>query len=244
MAKMGAVVFSYSMVGWQDSQQVKHDDSLALALQTWNSVRVVDFLVSLKEVDAKRIGVTGASGGGTQTFFLTAMDDRIKASAPAVIVYPWSWFSGACNCEGGMPVMKAADTNAIELAAAAAPRPQLIISCGLLEAGKDAKDPTHDFPTVGFPFVQRVYQIFGKPDFVRNVHFANEGHDYGVSKRKAGYAFFVEHLGLEKIEEDLNRIAIEPASAMEVFNAERPLPAHAARNRDEVAKAFATLERK
>ena len=101
-ARMGATVFSYSMVGWQDSRQTKHNDPLVLALQTWNSIRVLDFLSGLKGVDPKRIGVTGASGGGTQTFFLAALDDRVKASAPVVIVYPWAAPAG-CKCEGGLP---------------------------------------------------------------------------------------------------------------------------------------------
>jgi hypothetical protein len=101
-ARMGATVFSYSMVGWQDSQQTTHDDPLVLALQTWNSIRALDYLSSLPEVDAKRIGVTGASGGATQTFFLAALDDRVRVSAPVVIVYPWTAPDG-CKCEGGLP---------------------------------------------------------------------------------------------------------------------------------------------
>jgi uncharacterized protein len=243
LARMGAIVFSYSMVGWQDSQQTTHDDPLVLALQTWNSIRVVDFLWELPEVDTKRIGVTGASGGGTQTLFLTAVDDRIAASAPVVIVYPWSWFSHECNCEGGMPVMRSPETNAIELAAIAAPRPQLIISCGLATAGKDRKDPTHEFPTTGFPFVQQVYRLFGSSDRVRNVHFANEGHDYGPNKRKAAYVFFAEHLGMKLMDEALDKIVIEAPEKMAVVSEKQPLPKHAVHGSKAVAEAFAKLTR-
>src|SRR5262245_9533901 len=89
-ARLGATVFSYSMVGWQDSTQTTHDDPLVLALQTWNSIRALDYLCSLPMVDTNRLGVTGASGGGTQTFFLAALDARVRVSAPVVIVYPWS----------------------------------------------------------------------------------------------------------------------------------------------------------
>src|SRR5262249_3195791 len=155
-----------------DSRQTTHEDPLCLALQTWTSIRAVDFLCGLRDVDPKRVGVTGASGGGTQTFFLTALDDRISVSAPVVIVYPWPWFSPACNCESGMPVMRDPETNAIELAAVAAPRPQLLISCGWLAAGGKDKDPTHDFPKVGFPFIQEVYRRAGHPDRVRHLHLA------------------------------------------------------------------------
>ena len=240
---MGAIVFSYSMIGWQDSQQTTHDDPLVLALQTWNSIRVVDFLTSLPEVDPKRIGVTGASGGGTQTFFLTAVDDRITASAPAVIIYPWSWFSGACHCEGGMPVMKSPETNAIELAAMAAPRPQLIISCGWIDDAKKHKDQTHDFPKTGLPFVQHVYKIAGHPERLKNVHLADEAHDYGASKRKAVYAFFAEYLGMRLVDEDLKKIAIEPPESLAVFTKDHPLPKHAARGSAEVGRAFGRFTR-
>ncbi len=242
-ARMGAVVFSYSMVGWQDSQQTKHDDPVVVALQTWNSIRVVDFLTGLSEVDPKRIGVTGASGGGTQTFFLAAVDDRITVSAPAVIVYPWSWFSAGCHCETGMPVMKSPETNAIELAALAAPRPQLIISCGWIDDAKKQKDPTHDFPKTGFPFIQHVYKVAGHPDRLKNLHLADEAHDFGPSKRRAVYAFFAGHLGMELLEEDVTKIIIEPPEKLAVFTQDHPLPKQAARGSAEVGKAFAQFTR-
>ena len=53
-----------------------------MGLQLWDSVRAVDFVSSPAGVDASRIAATGASGGGTQTFLLTAIDERIKAAAP------------------------------------------------------------------------------------------------------------------------------------------------------------------
>jgi putative membrane-bound dehydrogenase-like protein len=232
MARMGATVFSYSMVGWQDSRQTTHDDPLVLALQTWNSIRAVDFVAGLGGVDPRRIGVTGASGGGTQTLFLALVDDRIKASAPVVIVYPWADPDG-CKCEGGLPIMRAAEANAIELAAAVAPRPQLIISVG--------NDPTERFPDVGVPFVRHMYGLAGGPDAFQHRHFADEAHDFGPSKRKAVYEFFTRHLGLVALPEDSGRITIEPPEAMEVFNAAHPLPPGSVQGSEAVSRAFASV---
>ena len=97
LARMGCVVFHYDMVGNADSQQIAHtkgfNDAAAelrlqsfMGLQTFNSIRALDFLLGLLDVDPKRIGVTGASGGGTQTFMLGAIDDRPAVAFPAVMV--------------------------------------------------------------------------------------------------------------------------------------------------------------
>lgn len=234
-ARMGATVFSYSMVGWQDSTQTTHNDPLVLALQTWNSLRALDFLAQLKQVDPQRLGITGASGGGTQTFFLAALDDRVRASAPLVIIYPWTAPEG-CLCEGGLPVMQATQTNAIELAASIAPRAQLIISVG-------APDPTKDFPKFGFPFIQHVYETHRRGDQAELLHLATEKHDFGPSKRNAVYAFFAKHLQMWPRPEVSATISIETPEVMEVFSATHPRPAHAVQGSAEVAKAFAALSR-
>jgi len=233
LARMGATVFSYSMVGWQDSQQTTHDDPLVLALQTWNSLKALDFLSSLDGVDPQRIGMTGASGGGTQTLYLALLDDRVRASAPVVILYPWSAPEGCCRCEGGLPIMREAHTNCIEFSAAVAPRPQMIVSVGL--------DQTYDFPKVGFPFIRRAYEAYHAGNQVENAHLAHEQHDYGPSKRAAVYRFFARHLGMRALPEELGRIAIEEPSRMEVFNAAHPLPVGAISGSAAVAKALANL---
>lgn len=51
-------------------------------VEAWNSIRALDYLETRKEVDAKRFGVTGRSGGGAYSWWIAALDDRIKAAAP------------------------------------------------------------------------------------------------------------------------------------------------------------------
>jgi len=228
-ARMGATVFSYSLVGWQDSTQTTHQHPLTLALQTINSIRALDYLSQLPGVDPKRVGITGASGGGTQTLYLSLVDERVKVAAPLVIVYPWTEVLG-CNCEGGLPVMSGTNTNMIEISASLAPLPQLLISVG--------NDPTSNFPKFGFPFIRNVYQIRGAASLSQNVHLENEKHDFGFTKRNAVYHFFAEHLDLELVPEETDKIVIESPEQMSVFNETHPHPPKTAKGDAEVTRAF------
>jgi cephalosporin-C deacetylase-like acetyl esterase len=80
------------MVGQGDSKQCTHTISKALKLQTLNSTRALDFLLSIPGIDSNRIAMTGESGGGTQTFMLTALDQRIKVVVPCVGFCPFFWW--------------------------------------------------------------------------------------------------------------------------------------------------------
>ncbi|HKO78981.1 MAG TPA: sugar phosphate isomerase/epimerase family protein [Chitinophagaceae bacterium] len=241
-AKMGAMAFSYDLFAWGESLlQFKLEDhrrSLAMTIQVLGSIRILDYLLSLKDVDTSRVAMTGGSGGGSQTVLMTAIDDRIKVAAPVVSLS--SYFYGGCPCESGMPIHSCGGrTDNVELAAMAAPRPQLVVS--------DGGDWTDKMPEHDFPYLQKMYSWYDKKENVTNVHLPGEKHDFGINKRIAVYEFMAKSLGLNlkaiqnadgKIDE--SKITIEPESALYVFGEKgKKLPAHAIKGFENLEKVFA-----
>ena len=201
MAKMGAVVFAWDMYGSGEDTQHTHHSPDALAFQCYNGIRILDFISSLDYVDTNRIGITGASGGGTQTFLIAALDDRISVSVPTVMVS--AHFYGGCVCESGKPIHKSGDfeTNNVEIAASIAPKPLMIIG--------DGNDWTKNIPTVEFPYIKRIYELFDAADNTEFAYFEDEVHDYGFSKRKAAYGFLAKHLELDMTQIEDSQGAID-----------------------------------
>ena len=240
LARMGCVVWQWDMLGDSDSQQLSralvhgfaqqrpemnttenwglfspqaeaHLQSV-MGLQTWNSIRSLDFLLSLPEVDAERVAMTGASGGGTQTMLLAAIDARVKLAFPAVMVS--TAMQGGCTCENAS--LLRLETGNIEFAGLFAPKP-LGMTC--------AKDWTVDMADKGFPELQQLYKMLGVPDNVmlkRGEHF---GHNYNAVSRSAFYGWLNRHfkLGLKEpvIERDYKRLTRDELT---VWNPQHPAP--------------------
>jgi DUF1680 family protein len=241
LARIGAMAVSYDMFGWGESRlQVKEEDHYtpaALIVQMLNTNRLLDYVFSLKETDTSRIGITGASGGGSQSMLNTALDSRIKLSVPIVMLS--ATFPGGCPCENGLPIRSClGGINNAEIAAMAAPRPQLIIS--------DGQDWTKTVPAKEFPYLQSVYAKYDQPLQVQNVHLPNEGHDLGFSKRKAVYPFIAKkfNLSLKAITNasgaiDESGASIEDENRMYAFGKKGELmPERALKNLQEVEIAI------
>jgi dienelactone hydrolase/pimeloyl-ACP methyl ester carboxylesterase len=230
LAKLGFVVFQYDMVGYADSTAIKHvarsgvpaeggfadaEGELRLqslmGLQTWNSVRSIDFVQSLPDVDGTKIGVTGASGGGTQAFVLAAIDERITAAAPAVMVS--TAMQGGCVCENCS--LFRVGTGNIELAALIAPRPMALPS---------ANDWTKDILTKGYPQLKQLYRLLGAEGNVTARAWLRLPHNFGRPSREYMYEFFLKHLKGQEESIPEPAFAPLPPKQLSVFDADHPRP--------------------
>jgi hypothetical protein len=222
LARMGCVVFHYDMVGNADSTAIPHrvgfTDAEAelrlqsfMGLQTWNSIRSLDFLLSLPDVDPKRVGVTGASGGGTQTFMLGAVDDRPAVAFPAVMVS--TAMQGGCVCENCSYLR--IGTGNVEIAGLFAPKP-LAMSA--------ANDWTIEMEKKGLPELKQLYKMLGAEDKVTARCWPEFGHNYNQVSREMMYGWFDKHLlggSGEVKEQSFQPIAPKDLS---VYDAEHPRP--------------------
>lgn len=225
LARMGCVVFHYDMVGYADSLQIPHRTGFTdvdaemrlqsfMGLQSWNSIRALDFLLGLPDVDKERIGVTGASGGGTQTFILCAIDDRPTVAFPAVMVS--TAMQGGCVCENATYLRVGAGN--IDLAALFAPKPL---------AMSGARDWTIDIEKKGLPELKKLYKLYDVEDRVHAKCLPEFGHNYNHVSRELMYAWFNKHLklGLEAPSGGFEKPFVGiPPKQLAVFDNSKPLP--------------------
>lgn len=209
LARMGAICVDYDLWGWGESADEvgskAHQTPEAHVMQALNGIRILDWMIQRKDIDTKRIGVNGGSGGGTQTVLLTVLDDRYTAANPVVSVS--SWFDGGCPCESGMPIQLAGGgTCNAELAAMFAPKPMMLVS--------DGGDWTSTTPELEYPYLQRIYGFYGATDKVSNIHLPKERHDFGDNKRNAVYKFFIDTFNLDASKLDESKVTIENENAL------------------------------
>jgi len=222
LARQGFVAFTYDMVGYDDSRQVPHTFGgrrealwgLSLAgLQLWNGIRSLDFLESLAEVDKARLASGGASGGGTQTFLLAAVDDRVKVAVPVNMIS--LHMQGGCLCEN--PPLLRLDTNNVELGALTAPRPMLMVSA--------SGDWTAETPRVEFPAMRRLFTLAGAPeDHLASIQVQAE-HNFNKQSREALYTWLARWLQGAPADARVAEKPFrpDPLGDLLVFH-ERPLP--------------------
>jgi len=223
LATQGYVVFAYDMVGYNDTIQTPHEfetkeyllwDFGPYALQLWNSIRAVDFLESLPDVNRQMIGATGASGGGTQTFSLAAVDDRIQFAAPVNMIS--LIMQGGAICENAASLRF--DTNNVEIASMFAPKPMIMVAA--------TGDWTKNTKTEEYPAVKAIYDLYDKGANVE-MFYQDAPHNYNRAGREAVYNFFAKTvLGMQNPQLRERGIKIEKLQDMLALS-NRALPANA-----------------
>lgn len=226
LARMGCVVFHHDMLGYADSGPIGHRDGFTrpedllrlhgpMMIQTWNCIRALDFLLELPGIDKDRIGVTGASGGGTQTFILGALDPRPAAAFPAVMV--GTRMQGGCVCENA-PFLRVGTGN-VEIAALFAPRPMAL---------SGANDWTVAIETHGLPQLRALYGLLGAADKVSGKCWPEFGHNYNQVARESMYNWFNRHLKLGAAEPVREQsFSLASREELSVWDAQHPRPASA-----------------
>lgn len=148
----------------------------------WDGIRGIDYLASRKEVDRGRIGVHGLSGGGTQTAYISALDDRVKASAPCGYITSYKRLLESIGVQDGEQNLYHQILMGIDHAdfiEARAPKPTLIMAT------------TRDFFSIQgtretYDELKRVYSIYGKPDLIEMVE---DDYEHGYTKNPGSYVW-------------------------------------------------------
>lgn len=236
-ARMGAVAVDVDIIAWGESEQQlgieAHQAPYAQQVQALWSKVVTDWILATRnDIDTTRMAATGGSGGATHTLLLALVDGRFSVLAP--VVHLVSHFDGGCPCESGRPVALAAGGSSMPelLAAVMAPKPTLTVS--------DGGDWTHTYPSLEYPYLQRIWGFYGAGENVENAHFPEEGHTYGENKRMAVYRFFAKHLGMDMMQVDEARVTLQPIEALQTFRG--AWPEGAIRSAKELEQIIKTLK--
>src|SRR5262249_59398480 len=159
-----------------------------LGLQVYDNRRAVDYLCSRPEVDAGRLGITGASGGGNQTMYAGALDDRFGAVVPVCSVGTYqAYLRAACRvCEvlpGALRFTEEGDVLGL-----VAPRALLVIN-----ASRDGIQFSPAEAEKSVDRAKRIFNLSGVRDNVKHLVFESS-HDYNKPMREAMYGWMNKHL--------------------------------------------------
>ena len=194
LARLGFIVFSYDMLGYNDSTQILHKWPLEMqrefalsgispyGLQTLASLRALDFLCDMEQVDERRIGITGAGAGASQAWTAALLDERIRVIVPAGRLS--SHFHGQCACENG-PLLRINGITSFDVLCACAPRPLLLPAATL--------DGTNLNPRYEIPALRSVYALFDAEDAISSFQL-DEGHNFDQNTRQRVYPWFTHWL--------------------------------------------------
>lgn len=239
-ARQGYVCLTYDMMGYGDNKAlIDHNaggrrEALwgisPAGIQLYTSLRALDFLQQLPDVEPNRIACTGASGGGTQTFLLYAVDDRIRMAAPVNMIS--AHMQGGCKCENA-PQLRI-DINNMDIGATMAPRPLMLVCA--------TGDWTKNTPQVEFPAIQSVYELYKKPNLVA-YHLVDAGHNYNKESRQAVYDWFAKGFYRDRPESDFAEkdFTMDATPDLAVF-ARHPIPENALKPEDLFAALRETRE--
>lgn len=162
---------------------------LALAgLQVYENMRAVDYLLTRPEVDPLRLGVTGCSGGGNQTMYVGAMDERLKCVVPVCSVGTYQAYLGAACCMCEVTPGALSYTEEAGVLALVAPRALMLIN-----ATQDGFQFSVGEAKKSLDAARGIFRLYGKEDHAQRV-VVDSGHGYNQEMREAMYGFMTQHL--------------------------------------------------
>lgn len=178
----------------------------------WDAIRALDYLVTRPEIDVNHLGVTGNSGGGTQTTWLCGLEPRFTMAAPSCFVTTFRRDAEnelPQDCEQCPPHVLAHGLDHGDFLAAMAPKPVIIMA-----QEKDYFDARGSAET--HAWLKRLYTLLGSPENIQ-LHVGPDPHGYTLANREAMYRFFGRASGAAAH-------AAEPTMQMEAEDALRCTP--------------------
>ncbi|MDO6437406.1 prolyl oligopeptidase family serine peptidase [Cyclobacterium sp. 1_MG-2023] len=194
------------------------------AVELWNAIRGLDYLETRTDVDMDNIGITGISGGGSQSWYFAAADSRVKAAAPVCGAGTMDSqvgerrIDGHCDC---MMINNGFQMDYTDIGALIAPKPLLI--------AQSDRDELYGIESTR-QFYQTLSNFYKKFDAENNISLVETpgGHSYHPKSRKAIFSFFLHHLmGKEIPAEEImdietNKEKLLPTNSLNVYKGSPP----------------------